>query len=114
MFDNIGGKIKGLAKIICWIGIIACVITGIALISDASKGDRYYRYTDGGEVFAGILVMILGSVLSWVGSFVLYGFGELVENSAKLVSQIKPDDTCTNTKKTPEKLENEDEKAEIS
>ena len=30
MFDNIGGKIKKLAKIICWIGIILSVITGIA------------------------------------------------------------------------------------
>ena len=29
MFENIGGKIKGLAKVVCWIGIILSVITGI-------------------------------------------------------------------------------------
>lgn len=31
MFDNIGGKIKTLAKVICWIEIIASTATGIVL-----------------------------------------------------------------------------------
>ncbi|MFR5010221.1 MAG: SHOCT domain-containing protein [Acutalibacteraceae bacterium] len=30
----------------------------------------------------GLAVIIIGSLLSWVSSFVLYGFGELVVNSA--------------------------------
>lgn len=33
-------------------------------------------------VWAGLAVIIIGSLLSWVSSFVLYGFGELVVNSA--------------------------------
>lgn len=81
MFDNIGGKIKGLASFICWVGIIACVIIGIVMIVSATSGYR----TDSEMVFLGIVTMIVGSLLSWVGSFVLYGFGELVENSAELV-----------------------------
>ena len=32
MFNNIGSKIKALAKVICWIGIIASVIGGIVLM----------------------------------------------------------------------------------
>ena len=29
--------------------------------------------------------MAVGSFLSWIGSFLLYGFGQLIENSDKLV-----------------------------
>ncbi|MBR4120296.1 MAG: hypothetical protein IKT95_00910 [Spirochaetales bacterium] len=75
MFENIGGKIKGLAKVICWIGIICCVIIGIIAISE----------DDG---LAGVIIIVAGSLLSWVGSFVLYGFGELVENSSAIRSDL--------------------------
>ena len=76
MFDNIGGKIKTLAKVVCWIGIIACIITGIVQMA-----------TDEDLVLAGILTAVVGSLLSWVSSFVLYGFGQLVENSDEIVFQ---------------------------
>ena len=82
MFNNIGGKIKGLAKFLCWLGIIACVILGVLLIMSARNG---YGYTDTTTIVYGILVIVFGSILSWIGSFVLYGFGELVDNSSKLV-----------------------------
>ena len=85
MFDDIGGKIQGLAKVICWIGIIASVITGIAMITSATN--RYY--TNQGLLWTGIAVMILGSLLSWVGSFTLYGFGELVENSSVIRYELQ-------------------------
>lgn len=32
MFNNIGRKIKTLAKVLCWLGIIASVISGIAMV----------------------------------------------------------------------------------
>ena len=32
MFDNIGGKIKTLASVITWLGIVGSVIIGIILI----------------------------------------------------------------------------------
>ena len=70
MFNNIGGKIKTLAKVICWIGIISCIITGIVLMA---INDDF--------VLIGILTAVVGSLLSWISSFVLYGFGQLVENS---------------------------------
>ena len=85
MFDNIGGKIKGLATFICWFGIIVSVIAGIAMISSATQG----RYTDETLVWTGIAVAVLGSLLSWVGSFVLYGFGELVENSSVIAKNTE-------------------------
>ena len=41
MFNNIGHKIQVLAKVLCWIGIICWVITGLArLIHDVSAERR--------------------------------------------------------------------------
>lgn len=76
MFENIGGKIKKLAETLCWIGIIFCIIYGIinwVLASDA-RGDAATTLIINGFIWA-----ILGSILSWVGSFCLYGFGEIID-----------------------------------
>lgn len=67
MFDNIGGKIKTLTRVVCWIGIAASAIGGVVCMVDD-------------EVLLGLAVIVGGALASWVGSFVLYGFGELVEN----------------------------------
>lgn len=67
MFNSIGKKIKGLAVSVCLIGIIAFIIVGIVLIAN--------------DVDAGWVVLIAGPVSCWIGIFVLYGFGQLVENS---------------------------------
>ena len=37
----------------------------------------------------GILVIFLGVLGSWTGSFLLYGFGELVDNSTKIVNGLE-------------------------
>ena len=66
MFDNIGYKIKTLALIVTLIGIICSIIYGIALISNDMIG-------------SGVVVIIAGSVISWVSSFVLYGIGEIID-----------------------------------
>ncbi len=73
MFDNIGGKIKLLAKILCWIGIVASIVCGLNLILGT------WDITT--SIFLGFVVMVLGSFGSWVGAFALYGFGQLVEDN---------------------------------
>ena len=37
MFNNIGHKIQVLAKVLCWIGIICWVITGLVLMAGGSS-----------------------------------------------------------------------------
>lgn len=74
IFGDIGGKIKALATVIAWIGIVASVISGFTMMS-----------IDEDLIFAGILVLGLGSLVSWISSFVFFGFGQLVENIDKLV-----------------------------
>ncbi|MBR4425575.1 MAG: hypothetical protein IKS66_06490 [Oscillospiraceae bacterium] len=80
MFDNIGGKIKALAKIICYIGIGIAVITGIVLM--ATLGD----VLDSGFLafLVGLVAIALGILAAWVGSFVLYGYGELIDSNMKI------------------------------
>jgi len=74
MFKNIGGKIKKISEIVTWIGIIVSVILGIIIML---PGDIM--------VLVGLIVIALGCFSSWVGSLLLYGYGQLIENSDKLL-----------------------------
>lgn len=84
MFDNIGGKIKKLAVILCIIGIIASVIGALFLWITASRVRYGYGTT---YVIYGFVVLIGGFLTSWIGSFGLYAFGTITENSDYLVEQ---------------------------
>ena len=64
MFDNIGGKIKTLAVVTCFLGIISSVIVGLSQLDHG-----------------GILILLLGCLGSWIGAFFIYGFGELIEQA---------------------------------
>lgn len=76
MFKNIGGKIKDLAQVICYLGIAISVVAGIVMIGFGSSS-----YDGDTMVVMGCVVMIVGSLVSWIGSFFAYGFGELIENT---------------------------------
>ena len=78
MFDNIGGKIKKLAQVVCWVGIISSLVIGIVLMAMTDPGFTDYL------TFVGLLVAVLGSLGSWVSSFFIYGFGELIERAISL------------------------------
>ena len=69
-YENIGNKIKGLAQMAFVVEAIAAVITGIALMA-----------TDEDLILYGLLVLIAGPIIAWVSSWLLYGFGQLIENS---------------------------------
>lgn len=77
MFDNIGSKIKYLAQTITIISIICYAAIGLALMI-------------AGSALIGFAVILIGLLLSWVSSFLLYGFGQLIENSDILVEISKP------------------------
>ncbi len=66
LYENIGVKIKNWAKWIFIVEAIGAVITGIAL---AVNEDALY-----------IFIAIGGPIVAWVGSWILYAFGELVED----------------------------------
>ncbi len=83
MFDNIGKKIKILAYVLTWVGIIASVITGIAMMNSFDSTVRTI----------GLIVLIVGSLLSWASSFIIYGFGQLIENTDIIAGRNKSSDS---------------------
>ncbi|MBQ1194721.1 MAG: hypothetical protein IIX44_00580 [Clostridia bacterium] len=70
MYDNIGGKIKGLAKATFFVEAISAIIVGIIWMSE----------TDVDNIGAWCLI-IFGPYIAWSSSWVLYGFGELIVRS---------------------------------
>ena len=119
MFDNIGGKIKALAKILCWIGIIGSIIGGIVIIRAGNAVSSYSSYygssaSSSSSGVLGVLTMILGSLLSWIGSFFTYGFGQLIEDTQAIHSILysaKSDQQVSTN--TPSKQVTESEKSKI-
>ena len=88
MFSNMGRKIKITGKVLCWIGIIVSVVSGLGMIAAGFSG----MWTQMGSVvtiLGGIGVALLGSLLSWVGSFFMVGFGELIENTAEIAANTR-------------------------
>ena len=73
MFNNIGAKIKGLAEVFAIVGIFIACVTGVLFMS---SGDETF-------IIVGLGIMIGGSIAAWISGCVLYGYGEMVENSAK-------------------------------
>ena len=67
MFRNIGGKLKGLAGFVCGIGILASVVYACTLFAARAIG-------------YGILFLVCGSLLSWIGSWALYAFGQITDD----------------------------------
>ena len=90
MYSNIGGKFKVLAQVIAWIGIFFSFIAGINIIVSGNAMGRiaYSDEISGVASVVGFLVIVIGSLFSWLGSFVLYGFGQLVENSDRQLQML--------------------------
>ncbi len=85
MFNNIGHKIKTLAKVLCWVGIVFSVIVGIAIMT-TGNGSLTINGTPAAvsPAVIGIIYMVIGCVASWIASFFAYGFGQLIENSDEI------------------------------
>ena len=77
MFENIGGKTKSLAKIVCWLGIIGSVIGGFVYVYINNDGVLFLFIAGG------------GSLISWLSSFFVYGFGELIDSVQSLDKKIR-------------------------
>lgn len=78
MYENIGGKIKGLAKATFIVEAIAAVITGIILMVD---NDDMIPF--------GLVLLIVGPAIAWASSWLLYGFGELIDKVCEIAKNTK-------------------------
>lgn len=82
MYSNIGKKIKVLTVIITIILMLGALGTGAYFIVE---GMDYFDYGGDYFVYIGIAIAVGGPILAWIMSFVMYGFGQLIDNTDKLV-----------------------------
>ena len=84
-FDDIGKKIKNLAKWSCWITIlliwIAAPIAFIALVADDWTAELCW---------IPLVSAIAGPVFVWIGSWAMYAFGEFVEDTHAMRKKYYP------------------------
>lgn len=75
MFHYIDDKIKKLAYFYAVTGIIISIITGIL-------------YVINGEWFVfGVMIAVIGSFFSYSIALLIYGFGQLIENTGKTTNR---------------------------
>lgn len=101
MFENPGKKLKTVAVALFWLGTIASVSLAFLLGINESYHSYYYSY--GGYTSHELNPVIFfpliigGPISSYISSLCLIGLGELVENSAKMVSKGAADTKAKNT-----------------
>ena len=80
MFDRIGKKMKNLATLCTFLGMMASFAGAIYIwATDELKS----------SFIIGLLVLLFGGLFSWIGSFFLYGFGELIEKTTETAERLK-------------------------
>lgn len=89
MYRNIGGKIKGLARVLCTIGIIFSVLIAILLCGlGIASGEETAAIVC---IIGGVIYILLGILMAWLSTIMLYAFGqqvEMQEKSAVLLEKI--------------------------
>lgn len=87
MYKNVGKKIMVLAQVLGWLLLIAGIIVGLVYLSNSYSGDD----------MIGVIALATG-VVSFISSWFLYGFGQLVndvnviKNKSKNEKQEQPKD----------------------
>ena len=94
MYRDIGEKIKGLAIVIFFIEAIASVIGGFILWMD-------------NEEWWCILIIIIGPFLAWVSSWLLYGFGEIIDKLCDIERNTRGGKSTIEIKRKADRIEKE-------
>ena len=84
MFDNIGKKIKTLAEIIAFAGMIITVFLGLCYIVSYIDLEAYEQKQNTNLIISGLVLLIVGPIASWIGGFFTYGFGELIDKTCDI------------------------------
>ena len=84
-YNDIGKKIKGLAKATFIVEAIAAVITGFGLWIET-------------EEWWCALILFCGPIVAWVSSWLLYGYGEFIDKICDIEQNTKLNPKLTNIK----------------
>ena len=103
-YENIGGKIKGLAKWTFIVGACCVIFAGISLLFRLGFEDGWWA----------LFIIFFGPIIPWVSSWSLYAFGQLVEDTHKIRTQINDIKGTTETSTSSEKDNCEKEHAQTT
>lgn len=78
MYDRIGKKIMSLSQLVFWMEAIVSVIVGIILLLSSQT------------VVFGIVIIFFGPLLAWIGSWILYAFGQIADDLHQLAGKQNP------------------------
>lgn len=78
MFENVGGKIKTLVKVMFFLELLGSVIGAGILIPDCTDS----------EMWLALGIVVVGPLVAWISSLALYAFGELVESNMRISRSI--------------------------
>lgn len=77
MFENIGGKLKKFAKILFVTALIGNIICAFTFGVETS----YYHGNKLNSMF--LIFLLIGPIVSYLQTMILYGFGELIEKATE-------------------------------
>jgi len=96
LYQNIGEKIKSMAKAVFVLGTLASIIMGIIII-----GEEVFEY----DAAFGVIMLIVGPIIAWVSSWITYGFGELIEKASSIDRKMNSNGNAKSETQT--KIDNE-------
>ncbi len=125
MLNNAGKKIAFWSTVLLYAGIAVSLVAGLFLIFRGAQfnavrfsyyymGDVYRTGVMGGAraIVAGFLVIIFGSLLSWLWALLLRAFGELAEDTKAIrerlewaPAEVKAEEPATANAPEPAKTE---------
>ncbi len=102
MFNEIGKKIKRLASTLCKVQIAiyviaAIVFLGLGLISivDGNEDSAFFW------ILIGLACAIIGPLLAWLSTIILYGYGELIDKTGEIEKNTRPANTAPTANVNP-------------
>lgn len=102
MFENVGEKLKKFAKILFVLAVIGDIICAFIFGIETD----YYRDGVLNDMFW--IFLLIGPIVSYLQSMILYGFGELVEKTTKtkqLMEKVVNNDVVTPEEKEQKEID---------
>jgi ABC-type nickel/cobalt efflux system permease component RcnA len=89
MFENIGKKIQGVCKTIFVIQVAVILIIGMGVIMIGAEAQSYDDSVGLLCSVAGILIIIVGILISWLGQLRLYAYGKIAESCEYMMKSME-------------------------
>ena len=79
MYSNIGGKIKALAIGLFAVETLASVFYSLVMVVE-----------DPDMIVLAFLTILFGPIVAWISTWLLYGFGELIDKATEIAENTAP------------------------